>query len=207
VALAKAPFLPTIFNQDDSLKVLFEFTNNNVETATTKKSHNLMAYFRMKKKAQTEMPIPEDLTDVKAFSNPKYDAISSSAYHQMKEAFLNSLKPLGYDSGFKFHDNLVDDMDLSNEGFHKLFGLKHIEHLNPEDTLEIKSKIMFEKEMASLEEEKVYDSGIDELSKEILYTEYLMNNFVVNENNTKKSKLTYKLKESDAFLKSEKHQE
>ena len=98
-------------------------------------------------------------------------------------------------------------MDLSTEGFHKLFGLKHLEYLNPEDTLEIKSKTMFEKEMASLEEEKVYDSSIDELSKEILYTEYLMNNFVVNENNTKKSKLTYKLKESDAFLKSEKFQE
>jgi len=204
MAYARPPFIPSIFNPEDSLKVMFEFTNNNVETATTKKSHNLLAYFRMKKKAQTEMPLPEDLTDIKAFSNPKYDAISSFDFHKIKDEFLNGLKPQNYNPDWKFNDHNIDELDLSAEGFHKLFGLKHLEYLNPEDTLDIKAKVMFGKEMAALEEQKIFDSGIDELSKEILYTEYFMNNFLVNENNTKKSKLTYKLKESDAFLKSEK---
>jgi len=162
----------------------------------------------MKKKAQSELQIPDDIkTSVPEDSNSKYMSAHSYDYQKLKEVFNNDLKPLAFESEYKFHEENIDEEDLSPEGFYKLFGLKQIEFLKHEDLLDVKSKMMIKNEYDIMEEEKNENKNIDDLSKEIIYAEYMLQNFVIPENNVRRKRLTISLQQNNSYLLPSKLQE
>ena len=153
------------------------------------------------------MIIPENLESLNTDDDQKYVSVPSFGFEELKELVLQNLKPLCPKSKYKFNDQSIDSQELSTEGYYKLFGLKHIEYIHPEDALEVKAKAMLSRELEDSEEEKGQLEENDDVSKEMAYFEYLLQNFVIPENNVRKEKLTYKMKEDNAFLKPLKLQE
>lgn len=187
---------------------MFEFHNNNTSDPVNKRNAGYLGYFRMKKKAQNEMPVPEDAAEtIDTSTDPKYTAIFAGQNEQLKDLVQTNLKPHTFKSKYKFNDQNVDYQELSTEGFHKLFGLKHIEPLMAEDIQTIKARNMLSHELNKMEEEKEDKKELSELSKEIVYIRYLLQQFVVPENNVRREKFTYKMKEDFALPKTNKLQE
>lgn len=155
-----------------------------------------MCYFRMKKKAQNELPLPENLEFQNTMTDDKYAFIPSHKTPELKNELSESLKILMNKTKFKFNDGDIDDEELSNDGFYKLFGLKHVDFITKEDVLEYKARVMFQEDMKELKE----TYGIpepDQLTTEILFLDYLLYQFSIPDSNTRKERLICKMREED----------
>lgn len=190
------------FNTEETLKVLFEYHNDSEKENKTEKNierppyDGYLMYFRMKVKGEKAIKIPENLDKIKKEKNPKYSIFSPKKHKEIIRNFEDSLKPLETDSQYKFFDQSIQNESLNPEHFHKLFGLKHIDYLNSEDLLQIKAKTTFEKELASLKKPlKGEVARMDDITKEIVFVNFELNQFVIPENNVRKERIFEKARE------------
>jgi hypothetical protein len=135
------------FDYRDCLKLLFE------PKESTRLKNNFMCYFRPKKKAQTEMKLPETLEFPTTITDDKYNVIASHNTSLLRQQGLDSVKPLMHKTKARFNEACIEDEELSKEGYHKLFGLKHVDVLTDEEAQDYKSRIMFDSDFKELEEQ------------------------------------------------------
>jgi hypothetical protein len=140
------------------------------------------------------MPLPDPFEPKENGVDTKYNFISSYKSKELKNEYLESLKPLGYKTKARYNDECIDDEELSKEGFYKLFGLKHVDFLSKEEAQEFKARAMFEQDLPEILKP---GQEIDELTKEILFLDYLLYQFSIPENNARKEKLICKMREED----------
>jgi hypothetical protein len=170
--------------------VLFEFKDAGIWKSP------MMCYFRMKKKAQTELDLPENLDSINEESNPKYVAIASHKNKELKSIFNESLKTLGNKPGYRFMEDPIDEEELSHQKFYTLFGLKHVDYLTNEESQELKTRAMMEEELQEILEARE-NKEIDEITREMISYSYLLYQFVVPENNARKERTMAKVKEEE----------
>jgi len=184
------------FDLPDTLKVLFEIHFNGKDQQ--KQELSFLSYFRMKMKGQMAMKFPENIENLKEHKNIKYSICESHKPKEIKENFQQSLKALSSKSSPKYYDEGIEFEDLGPDGYEKLFGLKHVDYLDTSDLLDMKAKVLFQKEFEEIKtKEHIENSEMNNITKEILYTNFLLNEFVVPENNLRKEKVMRTNKEDD----------
>jgi len=153
-----------------------------------------MSYFRMKLKGQAAMKMPEDLEKLKEETSRKYNIYSVNNQEEIKQQCQEILEPIKANSCFSFFEEGIEEDSLSAEGYYKLFGLKHLDFLTPEELYYVKAREMFRKELESLEEQEKLENGeeMDDLSKELIFHSYVLNEFVIPENNIRRDKVSTK---------------
>ena len=191
---------PNQFNLPDTLKVLFEFHFN--DNDQQKSEISFLSYFRMKLKGQMAMKFPEDINNIPGNSNIKYDICESHKHKELKEKIHEPFEVLSSKAPYKFYDDGIEFENLGSDGYEKLFGLKHIDYLDSGDLQDMKAKALFQRELEEIKEKKYTDETEinSSVMKELLYSNYLLNEFIVPENNLRKERILKTHKEDDQHL-------